>query len=352
LFRHMECNLIYNNEKGQNKGAYLIYQAEKDNIFRWDGRRGHYEVYYIKFNHLQSRTGYWLRYTLLSPLEGEAIAELWGMFYDPSNPNNNFALKETYPLSETQFSRERFYLRIGPSALYHTGAKGEIKKYGSSLRWNLSFSMNRMSFRHFPIDLMYRLALPRTKVLSPHFDTRVSGRIEVNGRIYECQNEPGQQAHLWGTKNAEMWTWGHCNAFAEDPGAVFEGISARFRIGPWLSPAVNPFFIRWKGMDYSMNGFLQSVRNESRTELPRWSFNARSGDFTFSGEMSARTEDFIGVEYTDPDGEKLWCNNTKVANLVITIYKNGRKLDTLTSERAAAFEKVAREKDNRIPIRI
>ncbi len=199
---------------------------------------------------------------------------------------------------------------------------------------------------------MYRGALPKTKVLSPNFDIAVSGRIEVNGRAYDCRREPGQQTHIWGSKHAEWWTWGHCNVFKEDPGGIFEGLSARIRVGPWVTPALSPLFIRWKGREYALNGLIQSVRNRSATAIPRWTFSARTGGLAFSGEMTGRLEDFVGVEYTDPDGEKLWCSNTKVADLAITVFDEGQKVGTLTSEKSAAFEVVARAKDQRIPIRI
>ncbi len=336
----------------------MISQAEKDNIMRWEGRRGHYEVYYIKFNHRSSQTGYWLRYSLLSPLQGEVLAEVWGIFFDPQNPNRNLALKETFPISEVQFSRERFYFRIGASSLFHTGAKGELKKYGDSLRWDLKFDslhpprMGQETFHHFPHNIMYQASLPKTKVLSPNFDIRVSGRIEVNGQAYECQGEPGQQTHIWGTKHAERWTWGHCNVFIEDPSGIFEGLSAQIKIGGWITPPLSPIYIRWNGQEYFMNGLIRCLRNASNTELPMWKFETKTGSLTFSGEMKARVEDFVGVEYTDPDGEKLWCNNTKVADLAITILNKGEKIGTLTSNKAAAFEVVTRAKDPRIPIRI
>lgn len=277
---------------------------------------------------------------------------MWGIFFDSRNPKSNIALKETFPVSEAQFSREKFYYRIGASSLFHTGAKGELKKYGDSLRWDLKFSPVGGPFRHFPYDIMYRGGLPKTKVLSPNFDMRISGKVVVNGRAYECRQEPGQQTHLWGSKHAERWTWGHCNVFTEDSSAAFEGLSARIKIGSWTTPTVSPLFIRWRKKEYRMNGLVRSLLNTSRTDLPRWTFEARSGHTHFNGEVAARVEDFVGVEYTDPDGEKLWCSNTKVADMTITIQENGEKVGTLTSEKCAAFEVVARVKDPRIPIRI
>ena len=54
----------------------VLTQAERDNVTRWDGeRRGFYEVYYLKVNHIPSGTALWARYTLLAPQETSRSAQ-------------------------------------------------------------------------------------------------------------------------------------------------------------------------------------------------------------------------------------------------------------------------------------
>ena len=56
----------------------VLTQAEQDNVTRWDGeRRGFYEVYYLKVNHIPSGTALWARYTLLAPQETGRSAQWW-----------------------------------------------------------------------------------------------------------------------------------------------------------------------------------------------------------------------------------------------------------------------------------
>ena len=53
-------------------------------------------------NHIPSGTGYWIRYTLESPLpgHGDAYAQLWFAFFDVRQPARNFAINKKFPLSE------------------------------------------------------------------------------------------------------------------------------------------------------------------------------------------------------------------------------------------------------------
>lgn len=329
-----------------------VTEAETANITRWNGRPGHYEVYYIKFNHRESSTGCWIRYTLLAPFSGSPVAELWGIFFDSNNPSNNRAVKNTFPVSEAEIKKDSFLFRIGNSVISKTGAKGEIRGQEGSITWDLRFEPVFQTFFHFPYKFMYRTPVPKTKVVSPNFSIKVYGSVEVNGTTYDCRGEPGQQTHLWGTKHAERWTWANSSIFKEDGGAIFEGLSAQIKLGSRISPALTLFFLRCLGRDYYLNGIVRLFRNKSNSAFPVWKFSSRKDGMIFSGNISAAIESFVGVEYTDPDGEKLWCYNTKVADLVLDVYERERKLTTLTSPGLSALEFVSRIKDPRIPVRI
>jgi hypothetical protein len=330
----------------------MVTEAETANITRWDGRSGRYEVYYIKFNHRESSTGYWIRYTLLAPFSGSPVAELWAIFFDSNNPSNNRAVKNTFPVSEAEIKKDSFLFRIGNSVISQTGSKGEIRGKEGSITWDLRFEPVFQTFFHFPYKFMYRASVPKTKVVSPNFSIKVYGKVEVNGTTYDCSGEPGQQTHLWGTKHAERWTWANSSMFGEDESVIFEGLSAQIKLGSRISPALTLFFIRCLGRDYYLNGIVRLFRNKSDSAFPVWKFSARQGGRIFSGKISAAIESFVGVEYTDPDGEKLWCYNTKIADMVIDVYERGKKIAALTSTGFTALEFVSRIKDPRIPVRI
>jgi hypothetical protein len=329
-----------------------ITEAEAANITKWNGEPGHYEVYYIKFNHIESSTAYWIRYTLLAPLNGSAVAELWAIFFDSKEPSNNKAVKNTFPVSETEIKRGSFSFRIGDAVISQTGAHGGIRSREGAIRWDLRFEPVVQIFYHFPYKLMYSTPVPKTKAVSPNFNIKVYGKVEVNGETYECKGEPGQQTHLWGTKHAEKWTWANSSIFKEDHGAIFEGLSAQIKMGSRLSPGLTLFFIKCLGKDYRLNNIIQLFRNKSDSVFPVWRFTGTKGSMRFSGEIKAGLESFVGVEYTDPDGEKLWCYNSKVADMELAVYEEDKKIITLTSDKSCALEFVSRSKDPRIPIRI
>ncbi len=327
-------------------------EAEEANITRWDGSAGHYEVYYLKFNHVQTATGFWIRYTLLAPLNGSPIAELWAVFFDANEPANNKAVKNTYPVSQATVKKDTFSFRIGGALLTQNSANGTVTGSGGSITWKLTVDPVIGLFRHFPAAWMYRTPFPKTKVVSPNFNVKVYGTVEVDGSTYVCNGEPGQQTHLWGTRHADQWTWANAGIFREDSTAIFEGLSARIRIGSLLSPALNLFFLRCLGKDYYLNSPLSMFRNSGDSALPVWRFRSQYRGVRLSGEISAPLESFVGVEYVDPDGGKLWCYNTEVASLVLEIEGLRDKQIRLTSPGFSALEFASRSRDPRIRIRI
>lgn len=325
--------------------------SEKENITRWRGEKGFYEVYYIKFNHLSSGTAFWLRYTLLAPQKGDPVAELWAIFFDAKQPRSNVAFKETHPVSLLEYSSERFYFKINDAELTHNSLKGELKRGNSFIKWDLNFTPNERTFYHYPHAFMYNFKLPKTKVLSPNFDIRINGRVEVNGREFICNDEPGQQTHIWGTKHAERWVWANCNSFKNGQ-RIFEGLSAQNKIGGILTPPLTPLYVMFNGREYFMNGLWRSYKNFSSSRIPEWNFSGISAGFRFEGTARAEVDNFVGVEYTDTDGEKLYCYNTKVADLRIVVYKGTKNVCELVSGKTTALEFVLRERDKRIPVLI
>jgi hypothetical protein len=71
------------------------------------------------------------------------------------------------------------------------------------------------------------------------------------------------------------------------------------------------------------------------------------------GEVSAGPERMVAVTYTDPDGEKLWCNNSKVAAIKLELFgPDGKARGVLTSGSGCAAEFVDRRTYPEVPVRI
>lgn len=335
-----------------------ITQKEKDNILRWDGQsRGHYEVYYLKWNDAASRTAYWIRYTLTSPLPGvmDPYCEMWGIFFDVADPSKNFAVKNRFPIGRLSFAKDRHHVRIADGELTQTSCRADLTdpQTGHRLAWDLTFDSDTPTLYHFPGEYFYRAKFPTTKVLCPHLNARFNGAITANGREINLTDAPGQQTHLWGSKHAWRWAWGHCNTFAEDPTAIWEGIDSQIKLGPILSPHFKLFYLRAGGKEYFANAPHQWLGNKSSWELGRWSFEFRHADGRVRGEVKNRFEEFVAVTYMDPNGKNLWCNNSKVAKIKLELFdQSGKQTGELNSEHGSALEFVDRVTYPQVPVRI
>lgn len=328
--------------------------SEQDNQLRWDGRKpGFYEVYYLKVNDPRVGIAAWLRYTLLAPQRGDPVAEIWGFFFHRNQPAENAGLKATYPWSETRVEQIPFRFATRSAELTHAEARGELVGGGRRLRWDLRWEPNAATVRLLPFRWMYEGPFPRTKVLSPNFDIRLSGFLEVDDRVYPLAGAPGQQAHLWGTRHAARWVWGHCNAFVEDAEAVFEGLSAQIQLGPLPLPMLTLFVLRLDGRMIFMNGLSAMIRNRSQAEIGVWRFAGQGPGIRIQGEASTSLEHLVGAIYTDPDGSRRWCHNTKVGDLRLTIHQRsegGWHRKELTAPGTCALEWVGRTQDPRVRI--
>lgn len=317
---------------------------EKDNLTRWhESQKGFYEVYYLKWNDVANGRAVWLRYTLLSPKNRPPEASVWAIIFDTKDPSNNFGLKKDYPLSEARIERDFFYFAAGPSAIFQSGARGELDDGKNQVSWEIKFGDPLLSLRHFPSSF-YWGGLPKTKLLAPYLSTKLSGEITINGRRIDFENLPAHQAHIWGTDMAPFWTWANCNAFTGPDEFCFEGLSARLNVGGRTTPPLTLLFFQWEGRFYRFATPWDWWRNKSQSSLDRWIFEATDGNILFSGELTARLPEIAGVKYENPDGSLRYCHNTKTGDLKIRVLRKKKfgweEMTTYEASGTAAFETV------------
>ncbi|RLB54635.1 MAG: hypothetical protein DRI34_11760 [Deltaproteobacteria bacterium] len=315
---------------------------------RWQpGQRPFYEVFFIKANLPGRQQAFWLRYTLSAPRRGRGagVAQLWGIFFDGREPGRNFAVQQTLPIAELQWLEEEGRLLVGSSACSPAACSGSIDDAGRGhrLAWNFTLADDTPPLWHFSHRFLYRLTLPKTKLACPVWNGRLRGWLEVDGERLELDGIPGQLEHLWGTEHALRWAWGHCNAFVDEADVVWEGLDAQVALGPVPSPHLKVFYLQVGQQRHRFDKLSQWLRNRSHWEPFQWEFAARGPGARLRGRASCHPDDVVVVTYTDPGGARLYCHNSKLADLELQLEDNaGNPLGTFTARRTAALEFVDR----------
>jgi hypothetical protein len=174
---------------------------ERWNDLQWNGRPGHYEVYYLTFTEPVSGVGFWIRYTMVAPNAdtGEkATCSLWLCAMDPSNPAANVGRKVSFPAAELSARHDPFHLHVGGAWLSDHGMAGSIENGGPRVSWDLEWQPRLDAYGHVH-PFLRRAKIAKTVLFLPHPDLEVSGTVELGERRLEVSGARGGQAHLWGS---------------------------------------------------------------------------------------------------------------------------------------------------------
>ena len=318
---------------------------ERWNALQWDGKPGHYEVYYLTLTDPVTGVGLWIRYTMVAPLPEtgeEATCSLWFMAMDPANPAANVGEKVSFPVSEMSARAAPFELRVGDAVLSDTGMRGTLEREGRRCEWDLRWQPTLPAYGHVH-PFLRRAGIAKTVLFLPHPDVEVSGTVAWDERRVQIAGARGGQAHLWGSKHATRWAWAHCGDFGDAAGFV-DGVSVFVpRFGRELGPNT-PVVAQVLGHDVISTSPLAVQRNPSDFGPWGWRFEAGTLRRKLECAVTARPEDLVGVTYHDPDGELAYCYNTEVADMRVDVYERAgpftqwRKVAELVSERRAHFE--------------
>ncbi|MCB9705008.1 MAG: hypothetical protein H6711_24240 [Myxococcales bacterium] len=329
-------------------------ETEAANQMVWDGeRRGHYEVWYLTCNHRESRSGFWIRYTLESPLvgHGEPYAQLWFAYFDRDDPSASFAINRRFPIAALRAEARPFSVRIGESHLGHDAMRGELAGAGHQVRWDLRWQPATELHHHLP-RVMYRGGgLGETTVLSPNLSVPILGTIEVDGRVLEFTGESGGQTHVWGRKHAFRWAWAHCTEFTGPNAAAFEALTVRLRRRGRTLPPLTILTLYLDGEVHDFTGFRFPLtgRTTGLIDTARYAFTARRGALRIRGEIRCRPQDMVVATYHDPDGDPSYCANTEVGDLWLRVERRvaggWETRAELFADATAHFEIGTRERD-------
>jgi hypothetical protein len=319
------------------------------NCLHWNGKPGHYEVYYVTFTDPATGVGFWIRYTMVAPLPEtgeEASCSLWLCAMNPADPARNVGVKSSLPAGSLTAQADPFQLHVGDAWLSDHGMAGDIDADGTRYAWELEWRPRLPAYGHVH-PLLRAAKVAKTVLFLPHPDLEVSGTVSLGDRRIDLAGARGGQAHLWGSKHASRWAWAHCNDFAagdgaQRPDAFVDGVSVFVpRFGRELGPST-PVVGRFDGEDLHSINPLAVQTNPSEFELCSWRFEASGRGLRFRGTINTRPEDLVGVTYHDPDGELAYCYNTEVADMQLEVLRRQSrrwtKVDELTADGRAHFE--------------
>lgn len=325
-----------------------IPQFERSNLSL---QQAFQEVWYLKLNDPSQSRALWIRFAALSSGNGfKKTAEVSAIYFQrlPSREIKKTALKQSFDLSALNIT-DQPSLQIGQAELTESGTRGRIQSKAQELKWDFSFSSALPSSFQLVPELLSRTGISKSSISTVCEDLLFTGTTEINGEVSQWNSAPGMQGHLRGSKSGHSWVWGHCNTFVNEQGklapVIFEGLSARSQIGPFVTPRVSTFFFYYQGKSYSFNTLRDAFSIKSKNGINEWEFQADRDEISFRGHIRAEHKDFVGMTMEDTNGSLIYSSNSKLSDMKLLVYRNGNLEATFHAHGTAAIEVNSREKN-------
>ncbi len=312
------------------------------NDMRWKpGKRGHYEGYYVAFNHPQSGRGYWIRYSMVAPTdaEREPFAQVWFMRTDRAAEPRNRALRTTFPIAALTSSTAPFSIAIGGSALRADGCRGELSDGSGDVSWDLKFEPLLPGIVPTP-EWGARMA---TCYIEPNPLLRLTGTISEAGAETSVDGWLGEQAHVFGARHSQRWHWAECKHLG-GPGRAFTGVAAWPRLPGPARSITSLFLDLGDGRRLLKNTTLNLFKARTAHSPTGWEFDGDYGRTRLAGSITPDPADLIGITYHDPSGQPIYCYHSELADLTLRYYTRpsksaGWKLEEeISAPGSSAFE--------------
>jgi hypothetical protein len=320
--------------------------AEQVNWARYEPRRrsGHYESFYLRANHPDRPLACWLRYTVLAPVDGAAVGELWAVVFDGESGRHVVA-KEQVPMSDCAFARDAFAVRVGAASLGPAEARGRA----GAISWDLRYGGGQPPLFLLPPRLSAG-GFPKAKSLVGQPLARFEGELRVGDRQLAVDGWLGSQNHNWGSRHTDRYAFGQVAGFDGAPDSFLEVATAGNRVGPLRTPLLTLLVLRHRGREYPFTALRQGRRATGRYGPFWWDFATSSDRAQVTGHIEAAPEAFVGLAYADPPGGTKYCLNTKIASCELSIMDSELGRSTLVSRHGALFEILMDDPHPDVPI--
>jgi hypothetical protein len=320
------------------------------NRVRYDGKaQRFYEVWYFIFNDRTSGDGFWIRYTLLNPLDTrpEAGAALWFAHTCRREPSESVAITRTFPPSDFSAEPGEPTVRIGDALFEEGKLRGGFESEGHRVSWNLRYEPSPEPHYYFG-DVLRRISARRTSVTIPNPRIHLSGEVTIDGATIALDRATGHQAHHWGIERATRWLWAHCSAFDDDDSAIVELLAPEIPGGSYVA-FVN---LSSGAARYQMTGLSSLARNRATAGLGFWQFHGIDGDHHIVADVTVDPRYVQRFVYVSPSYRSSECWNTQVADCLVRVYRRaspGERLETALRARGTCAAEIHDERPERIP---
>jgi hypothetical protein len=322
------------------------------NRVRWDGGpRPFYEVWYAIFVDRATGDGFWIRYTLLNPLDSalHAGATAWFAYTCRADPARSFAVTRHFGGGAFHVEPGGEELRFGDGdgasaagsadACIWTshGISGSIAAGGHQARWELRFDDDggRGETHLLLPQSLRRVSERRSTLTIPRPQAALTGRISVDGRAVDLVRAPGHQAHHYGPERAVAWDWGHCAHFEEDRSAVVEVLAPLLAGG-----RLKPTFVHLHTAQhvYRCERTADLLRNRSSAGLGWWRFVGHDEGRRIEVEFASDPARVLPFTYHSTAYAPSRCWNTQTAECLVRVLESGRETLLLRSRGLGSAE--------------
>lgn len=304
--------------------------AMTGNDMRWKpGERGHYEGYYVAFNHPDSGRGYWIRYSMVAPTEAdrEPFAQVWFMRTNRDSTPRNRALRTTFPIAKLETTTGPFTLNIDSNRLTMDGCSGTLSDASGEVAWDLTFESMLPGIAPTP-EWGARMA---TCYLEPHPLLHLTGTIREGSEDTHIDGWLGEQAHVFGARHSQRWHWAECKHLGAG-GRAFTGVAAWPKLPGGQRSITSLYLELGGGRRLLKNTTLQLFKANTKHSPRSWEFDGEYGRERLAGVVTPHNEDLIGVTYHDPSGQPIYCYHSELADIVLRYYKRGGRTGDWTLE--------------------
>lgn len=334
--------------------SMLESYVKLDNQLVWDGRQHpFFETYTLVLNHPQKNWSLWVKYLINNPdaSSKNGRASVCAGFLDENG--QKLSLKEDYELIKHDIVHANQFISIRDSSLSLADAMGCVQQKQNCIKWELGFEDPVISNRPYPNSWFYRLAIPRTKFVTPRLKSHVSGQIYVNNQKKELSHLKVHQNHHFGEGLTQNWAKVHCIHFKDNPEAYFEALT--------IVPSVKNRHLRplhfvrlnFQGESYQTNYLMKMILNQGKVSNDRLEIDFKSKGLRFECSVKRLKHKTFGCQHKAPNKNFYYTYLCPKSEIDIKIFKPNKGKDELIkhlSSSDAVFETLSAKQQITLPL--